>query len=123
MKTIIWTILVDYPLSMPDIVRRSTRAVSQIAHCCLRPSGVSSQNLGRARHGPFFHLGRPFTAQGAGVVPSPAPRGRCMKTLSIQRPNLNPTARSRPARTKPTASCSRIDGLLAESPMTAIICR
>lgn len=54
MKTIIWTILVDYPLSMPDIVRRSTRAVSQMAHCCLRPSGVSSQNLGRARHGPFF---------------------------------------------------------------------
>lgn len=55
-KTIIWTNLVDYPLSMHDIVRRSTRAVSQIAHYCLRPSGVSSQNLGRARHGPFFQL-------------------------------------------------------------------
>ena len=59
----------------------------------------------------------------SGRVASPGPSGRCMITLSTQRPNLKPTERSVPTRTNPCPACSAMDGVLALSPITATSCR
>src|SRR5262249_31395080 len=61
--------------------------------------------------------------QGYGIAVAPVPSGRCIKTLSSQRPNLKPTLSNVPTTRKPAARCSSIEPALAESPMTAIICR
>jgi NAD(P)-dependent dehydrogenase (short-subunit alcohol dehydrogenase family) len=56
----------------------------------------------------------------AGGFPSPTPSGRCMNTLSTQRPNLNPTERSVPTRRKPQAVCTPMEAAFALSPITAM---
>src|SRR5579875_1106724 len=59
----------------------------------------------------------------AGGMPSPSPSGRCISTVSTQRPNLKPTERSVPTRRNPWLLCRAMEGALPLSPMTAIICR
>src|SRR5690606_38999223 len=49
--------------------------------------------------------------------------GRCISTVSSQRPNLKPTSRSTPTVVKPSPACSRTEATLAESPITATIWR
>ena len=56
-------------------------------------------------------------------VVAPGPSARCISTLSSQRPNLKPTFSNVPTMRKPAARCSSIDGVCAESPITAIIWR
>ena len=46
-----------------------------------------------------------------------------MNTLSTQRPNLKPTERRVPTRTKPHAACTPMEGWFALSPITAMIWR
>src|SRR5579883_3510729 len=71
--------------------------------------------------GHYAFSSAPF-AQPGGVA-APGPSARCISTTSTQSPNLKPTAGNRPTRTKPSASCSRIDGHCSRPPITATICR
>src|SRR5690606_15738456 len=59
----------------------------------------------------------------AGTVAAPSPRARCIITVSSQRPNLRPTYGCVPIIRNPQAACTPTDPALAESPITAIICR
>jgi len=54
---------------------------------------------------------------------SPAPRSRCISTLSTQRLNLNPTERRTPTSRKPRLLWRSIEAQFALSPMTATIWR
>src|SRR5262249_27568245 len=56
-------------------------------------------------------------AHHSGSVVSPAPNARCMKTVSTQRPSLNPAASIVPRRRKPNRLCKAMDDVLALSPM------
>src|SRR5205085_7492498 len=58
-----------------------------------------------------------------GGLLSPGPKGRCITTLSTQRPNLKPTDRKVAARKKPKDACKLIDAAFALSPITATSCR
>src|SRR5438093_7986 len=59
--------------------------------------------------------------RGGRVVP--APSARCINTLSIQRPNFQPTPGILPTSVKPSARCRAIDAAFATSPITATISR
>ena len=61
--------------------------------------------------------------QSGGSVASPSPKARCMITVSTQRPSLKPGERMTPTWRKPMAACRPMEPALAESPMTATICR
>ena len=62
-------------------------------------------------------------ATGRPACALPAPSGRCISTTSSQRPNFQPTERSKPQGSKPSARCTPIEPRLALSPITASICR
>src|SRR5258708_27134969 len=63
-----------------------------------------------------FH--QPLPGGGASLPP----KARCIRTLSSQRPNLKPIFFKVPTISKPQEACSRIEGVCAESPITATIC-
>ena len=63
------------------------------------------------------------TAYSAGTVLAPSPSERCIMTVSSQRPNLKPTFGWVPIMANPVLACTPIYPALAESPITAIICR
>ncbi|MFO0838772.1 MAG: hypothetical protein U1D55_09605 [Phycisphaerae bacterium] len=52
-------------------------------------------------------------AGSADIAPAPGRNSFCANTTSIQRPNLNPTSRSRPTSVYPAAKCSRRLSLLS----------
>ena len=72
---------------------------------------------------PGPHLVPPGETLRSRICRRARPSGRCIKTLSSQRPNLKPTLSKVPTMRKPAARWSSIEPALAESPITAIICR
>ena len=65
----------------------------------------------------------PASRCSAGTVAAPSPSASCIITVSSQRPNLKPTFGCVPIIEKPALVWTAIDPALAESPITAIICR
>src|SRR5438132_965511 len=100
--------------------------------CLQRSLGDRFDRAPRPRARPGATRDRPIAERGGGltdvaderygIAVAPVPSGRCIKTLSSQRPNLKPTLSNVPTIRKPAARCSSIEPALAESPMTAIIC-
>ena len=109
----------------------NSAAIVQIGVFCIVHS-LRTQLEPRKRHARFCRLaavsagpGASFAAwdQSLGEVSSPSPSGNCMITELTQRPNLKPTERISPARSKPCFSCRLIEAWFSVSPMTATIWR
>ena len=72
----------------------------------------------------FAHVvGAAAGAALSGRVSAPGPSSRCIMMISIQRPNLKPTAGKTPIWAKPSRSCRRIEPVVSRPPITATICR
>ena len=95
-----------------------------------RRAGRSGAGRGRRRGWParsrrVFERGRPAQrCRAGGAAPLRAgAEAFCMMTTSSQRPNFQPAERMVPTWLEASARCTPIEPALAESPMTASICR
>ncbi len=114
-----------------DVTACTDKAGAEIA---AQRAGTDHQNTHAPSPGRRSFLGRsgitghrqaPATshALSGGTVVPPSPSASCIITVSSQRPNLRPTFGCVPIISNPHRLCRPIDPALAESPMTATICR
>ena len=87
------------------LVRRRQAEAARLADASARASGAKRSSCSPA-------AGEGQGRGHDGGLASPGPNGRCIRTLSTQRPNLKPAERSVPTRRKPNEACRLIEAAL-----------